>query len=273
MDYLVEQFKQFCTDVLFQNIPKIAVALLVLLIGWKLISWFGNLLKKGLERKKIDSSLQTFLVSVIGISLKVLLVITAASMMGIQMTSFIAILGAAGLAIGMALQGTLQNFAGGVIILLLRPYRVGDEIEQGDIRGIVKEIQIFNTVLCTFDNKIIIIPNTDLATKTLINYTKSDTRRVDVFVGIAYGSDIEKARNLLIELTSSHPLLLKDPNFAPAVVVLALGESAIQLRLSAWCKTADYYTLQNELNQGTYETLKKNNIEIPFNQLQVHLKQ
>lgn len=273
MEHLLEGFKQFCSDVLFQNIPKIIIALLILWIGWKLINWLSKLLTKGFNKKRIDTSLQTFLVSVISIALKVLLVITAASMMGIQMTSFIAILGAAGLAVGMALQGTLQNFAGGVIILLLRPYKVGDEIEQAGTRGIVKEIQIFNTVLKTVDNKIIIIPNTELATKTLINYTKSENRRVDVNVGIAYGEDIQRAKNVLIEMAKNHPLSLKEVGLEPTVAVIELGASAINLKLCVWCKTANYYTLSSDLNQGAYDTLNQNGIEIPFDQLQVHINQ
>lgn len=273
MEHLLEGFKQFCSDVLFQNIPKIIIALLILWIGWKLVNWIGRLLSKGFGRRKMDVSLQSFLLSVITIALKVLLVITAAGMMGIQMTSFIAILGAAGLAVGMALQGTLQNFAGGVIILLLRPYRVGDEIEQGGISGIVTEIQIFNTVLRTRDNKIIIVPNTELATKTLINYTKSENRRVDVCVGIAYGEDIEKARKVLIDMAMNHPLVLKEGALAPAVAVAELAASSIDLKLCVWTKTENYLAVLSDMNQGAYDTLNKNGIEIPFNQLQVHINQ
>lgn len=273
MEHLIEGFKKFCTDILFQNVPKIVMALLILWIGWKLVNWGTKILKRGFDRKKMDVSLQSFLLSVITILLKVLLIITAAGMMGIQMTSFIAILGAAGLAVGMALQGTLQNFAGGVIILLLRPFRVGDEIEQNGITGIVKEIQIFNTVLRTFDNKIIIVPNTELATKTLTNYTKSENRRADINIGIAYGEDIEKARKVLIDMAMKHPCSFKDGDFAPVVVVADLGASSINLVLRVWGKTEDYFTLMSDLNQGAYDTLNENHIEIPFNQLQVHINQ
>lgn len=273
MEHLIEGFKKFCTDILFQNVPKIVMALLILWIGWKLVNWGTKILKRGFDRKKMDVSLQSFLFSVITILLKVLLIITAAGMMGIQMTSFIAILGAAGLAVGMALQGTLQNFAGGVIILLLRPFRVGDEIEQNGITGIVKEIQIFNTVLRTYDNKIIIVPNTELATKTLTNYTKSENRRADINIGIAYGEDIEKARKVLIDMAMKHPCSFKDGDFAPVVVVADLGASSINLVLRVWGKTEDYFTLMSDLNQGAYDTLNENHIEIPFNQLQVHINQ
>lgn len=268
---LLEGLKTFCTDVLFQNIPKIIVALLILWIGWKLIKWFMNLLQKIFAKKNLDSSLQSFLHSIIDIALKTLLIVTVAGMVGIQMTSFIAILGAASLAVGMALQGTLQNFAGGVIILILNPYRVGDFIEQGSISGTVNEIQIFNTVLTTADNKVVIIPNTQLATNTLINYTRSGKRRVEISVGIAYGEDVNKAREALLALARECRYTLKDDTNSPNVVVTGLGASSVDLQLRIWVKSDDYWDAYFELNQGVYETLNKNNIEIPFNQLQVHL--
>ena len=269
--HLLIGLKEFFNDVLFRNLPTIIVALLVLWIGWKLIKWLDKLLLKIFTKKNLDVSLNSFLRSIIIIALKVLLIITVAGMIGIQMTSFIAILGAAGLAVGMALQGTLQNFAGGVIILLLKPYKVGDYIEQGGISGIVKEIQVFNTLLITLDNKVIVVPNTQLATNTLTNYTRSEKRRVDVNVGIAYGEDINKARKVLIDLAMSHPDVLKDEADAPVVAVLELGASSINLQLRAWTKTENYWGVMGALTQGTYETLKENQIEIPFDQLQVHI--
>lgn len=269
--HLLIGLKEFFNDVLFQNLPSIIVALLILWIGWKLIKWLDKLLLKFFTKKSLDVSLNSFLRSIIIIALKVLLIITVAGMIGIQMTSFIAILGAAGLAVGMALQGTLQNFAGGVIILLLKPYKVGDYIEQGGISGIVKEIQVFNTLLITLDNKVIVVPNTQLATNTLTNYTRSEKRRVDVNVGIAYGEDINKARKVLVDLAMSHPDVLKDGADAPVVAVLELGASSINLQLRAWTKTENYWGVMGALTQGTYETLKENQIEIPFNQLQVHI--
>ncbi|MBR0055282.1 MAG: mechanosensitive ion channel family protein [Bacteroidales bacterium] len=269
--HLLIGLKEFFNDVLFQNLPSIIVALLILWIGWKLIKWLDKLLLKIFTKKSLDVSLNSFLRSIIFIALKVLLIITVAGMIGIQMTSFIAILGAAGLAVGMALQGTLQNFAGGVIILLLKPYKVGDYIEQGGISGIVKEIQVFNTLLITLDNKVIVVPNTQLATNTLTNYTRSEKRRVDVNVGIAYGEDINKARKVLIDLAMSHPDVLKDGADAPVVAVLELGASSINLQLRAWTKTENYWGVMGALTQGTYETLKENQIEIPFDQLQVHI--
>ena len=268
---LLEGLKSFCHDVLFNNIPRILIALVILWIGWKLIKVLTNFLQKIFAKKNFDISLQSFLQSLIGITLKILLIITVAGMVGNQMTSFIAILGAAGLAVGMALQGTLQNFAGGVIILILKPYKVGDFIEQGGINGVVKEIQIFNTVLQTPDNKIVIIPNTQLATGTLTNFTRANKRRVDIPVGIAYGSDVEQARRVLLDLANAHPDVLKEGADAPAVVCTSLGSSSVDLQLRVWVETDKYWPVSSALTQGVYETLGKNGIEIPFNQLQVHI--
>lgn len=269
--HLLIGLKDFFNNVLFQNLPRIIIALLVLWIGWKLIKWLDKILLKIFTKKNLDVSLNSFLRSIIIVVLKTLLIITVAGMIGIEMTSFIAILGAAGLAVGMALQGTLQNFAGGVIILLLKPFKVGDYIEQSGISGIVKEIQIFNTLLVTLDNKVIVVPNTQLATNTLTNYTRSEKRRVDVNVGIAYGEDINKARKVLVDLAMSHPDVLKDEANVPTVAVLELGASSINLQLRAWTKTDNYWGVMDALTKGTYEILKENQIEIPFDQLQVHI--
>lgn len=269
--HLLEAFKSFCTDVLFQNIPKIIIALLVLWIGWKLIKWATSLLHRIFAKKNFDVSLQSFLHSIIDIALKTLLIITVAGMIGIQMTSFIAILGAAGLAVGMALQGTLQNFAGGVIIMILKPFRLGDFIEQGAISGIVTEIQIFNTVLTTVDNKVVVIPNTQLATSTLTNYTRSGKRRLDIPVGIAYGENIDKAREVLIAKALEFPQVHKEESEAPVVVTTALNSSSVDLQLRVWVDSADYWPMSSALTQAVYETLNAHNIEIPFNQMTVHV--
>lgn len=258
------------SDILFKNIPKLILALVVLWVGWKLIKFFGKFLKRSFERRQVDASLQTFLLQIIAITLKVLLILTVMMMVGIQVTSFIAMLGAAGLAVGMALQGTLQNFAGGIIILLLKPYKVGDFIEQGSYSGIVRNIQIFNTVLTTLDNKTVIIPNTQLATNTLINYTKMDVRRADIQIGICYGESIERARTVMLEVAKAQPLMISEPE-EPAVVVLDLGESSVNLELRVWVKSPDYHALKSELNQAVYEKFREIGIEIPFNQLQVHI--
>ena len=266
---ILEKAMAFLEDVVFHHLPRLIVALIVLWVGLKLIKVLCKYLDKSMTKKKVDVSLKAFLISVIDIALKALVIVTVLSMVGIKMTSFIAMLGAAGLAVGMALQGTLQNFAGGVIVLLLRPYRVGDFIEQGGISGTVKSIQIFNTVLNTPDNKVIIVPNTELATKTLINYSKSETRRVDINVGIAYGESIDKARDAMLKIADGYADVLKDP--AAAVVVTSLAESSVNLSLRVWVKNDNYWSSMNDLTKAVYDKFNEMNITIPFNQLDVHV--
>lgn len=270
MEHLITAGKTFLSDVIFENIPKILIALLVLWIGWKLINFLNKTLKKIFAKREVDSSLQSFLLSLIDIILKVLLILTIMGIIGIQATSFVAILGAAGLAVGMALQGTLQNFAGGVIILLLKPYRVGDFIEQGSYSGTVKSIQIFSTILNTVDNKIIIIPNSQLATNSLINYTQAEIRRVDITIGIAYGESVEKARSVMLDLAKQNQKVLSEPE-APVVFLTSLSDSSVDLQLRVWVKTDDYWSVLFDLNQAVYDTFNAQNIAIPFPQVQVHI--
>jgi small conductance mechanosensitive channel len=230
------------------------------------------MVRKIMQAREMDKSLQDFLGSLIGIMLKVLIIMSVMQMIGVAVTSFIAILGAAGLAIGMALQGTLQNFAGGVIILLLKPFKVGDFIEQGSISGTVTSIQIFNTVLSTPDNKVVIVPNSQLATNSLINYTKSEVRRVDVSVGIRYDESINKVRKLLLDLASAYPEVLKEPA-VPVVHVTSMGESSVNLQLRLWAKTEDYWPLYFSLNQAVLDEFSKQDIKTPFNQLSVRFEE
>lgn len=260
---------EFLRDILFKDVPRIIIALIVLWIGLKIVKLIVKGLRKLLEKKEVDVSLQSFLLSITDIALKVLIVIAVMGMIGIQTTSFIAALGAAGLAVGMALQGTLQNLAGGVIILLLKPFKVGDYIDSTGVQGTVKHIQIFNTIVETPDKKIVIAPNTDLATKTLINYSRSENRRVDVKVGIAYGESVDGARNTLLELAKSYPLVIEEP--ASEVVVTALADSAVSLELRVWVKNADYWNTFFYLNQAVYDKLNEKGIKIPFNQMDVHI--
>ena len=256
-------------ELLFKDVPRILVALIVLWISLKVIKLLLKGLKKILDRRNVDASLQSFLISVCDIALKVMVIIAVLGMIGIQTTSFIAVLGAAGLAVGMALQGTLQNFAGGVIILLLKPFRVGDYIECNGIQGSVVQIQIFNTIVKTPDQKVIVVPNTDLATKTLTNYSRSEIRRVDVSVGIAYGESVDKTREIILNMASAYQLVVAEP--APVVVVTDLGDSSVNLQLRVWVKNADYWDAFFHLNQAVYDELNKAGIEIPFNQMDVHL--
>jgi small conductance mechanosensitive channel len=266
---LWESLGDFTHDILFKDVPRIIIALIVLWIGLKLIKLIIKALKKVLERRNVDVSLQSFLLSLTDIALKAMVVIAVMGMIGIQTTSFIAVLGAAGLAVGMALQGTLQNFAGGVIILLLKPFKVGDYIDSAGVQGTVKHIQIFNTIVETPDKKMVIAPNTDLATKTLVNYSRSENRRVDIKVGIAYGESVDSARTALLELAKSYSKVIEEP--APMVVVTALADSAVSLELRVWVKNADYWDTFFYLNQAVYDKLNAVGISIPFNQMDVHI--
>lgn len=263
--------KQFLNDVVFQYVPKLIVAVIVLFVGWKLINLLNRMMKRAYDRHKVDPSLQQFLHSVIDIILKVLLVLTAMGIMGIQMTSFIAILGAAGVAIGMGLQGTLQNFAGGVIILLLKPFKVGDYIEQGSYAGFVEGIQIFNTTLRTYDARKIIVPNTELATKSLVNHFNLPQRRIAIPIGVAYGESVDKAKEVLLKVANANPQVLQEPK-PPFATLEKFGDSSLNMTLYAWTLPENYWTTLYSLNEEVYAAFRREGIEIPFNQMDVHIR-
>ena len=249
---------------------KLAGALFILWIGMKLVKRLKNSIVKMMDKRNIDKSLTGFLSSFVDVLLKVLLVIMVMDIIGIKATSFIAILGAAGLAVGFALQGTLQNFAGGVIILIMKPFKVGDYISTGVFEGNVKEIRIFNTFLTTFDNQCVILTNTDLATKSLINYTREQYRRVDINVGICYGQSVENARNTMLELANADPKVIN--NIKPTKVVCkAMADSSVNICLWAWVKQEDYWEVFFRLNEQVYSTFTEKGIEIAFPQVQVHM--
>ncbi|MCT4587112.1 MAG: mechanosensitive ion channel [Carboxylicivirga sp.] len=248
---------------------KVIAAILIAVVGL----WIINRIVKGFKRilvaKQIDETLVPFIVSLTSVTLKVLLFISVITYLGIQMTSFIAILGAAGLAVGMALSGTLQNFAGGVILLILKPFKVGDYIEAQGHAGLVKEIQIFNTILTTLDNKVVIIPNGGLSTGAMTNYTKEDTRRVDFVFGIGYDDDIDKARNIIIEVASKHEKIMPDP--AIFVGVLEHGDSSVNLVTRVWSKTSDYWDVYFYMMEFVKKEFDKQGITIPYPQRDVHM--
>ena len=198
-----------------------------------------------------------------------MLFISVLGMVGIQMTSFIAILGAAGLAVGMALSGTLQNFAGGVMILLFKPFKVGDFIDAQGHMGSVKEIQIFNTILTTPDNKTIIIPNGGLSTSSMTNFSTEPLRRVDWTFGIGYGDSIDQARKVLKELADADSRILKDPEVF--IGVSALADSSVNFAVRAWVKAEDYWGVFFDMNENVYNTFNKEGINIPFPQMDVHV--
>ena len=246
-------------------------AVAVLVIGLWVIKIFGKGFATFLDKRDMDESLKPFLKSLFKNILLVLLVLSVLGVLGIPMTSFVAIVGAAGLAIGLALQGTLQNFAGGVIILTLRPFKVGDYIEGAGMAGTVKEIQIFNTVLNTPDNVRVIIPNGQISNDAVKNYSAEETRRVDLVFGIGYEDDIRKAKDLLTQMVNSDDRILKEP--APQVVVAELADSSVNFKVRPWVNSADYWDVYFDLHQRVKEEFDANNISIPFPQRDVHLFQ
>ncbi len=250
-------------------VPKLLVAVLVLWLGLKLANMLRKTIVRALDRRGAEGSLKSFLGSLINLLLKALVILMAMDIIGIKATSFIAVLGAAGLAIGMALQGTLQNFAGGVIILLLRPFKVGDYIEVGSFKGYVKEIRIFHTLIRPFNGRIIIVPNSELATKSLINHTRDNVIRLDVVASVAYGTDLDKARQVITDVINADELILKDP--IPKIAVSELNNSSVDYSLWLWVTVDDYWTVWMRIRENIYKAFYANGISIPFPQMDVHL--
>lgn len=251
--------------------PKLIGAIITLIIGLWVISILRGAIRKRFEKQEVDPSLRGFLNSLIGIGLKVMLWVAVIGMMGVQMTSFIAILGAAGLAVGMALSGTLQNFAGGVMILIFKPFKVGNVISAQGHTGVVNEIQIFNTILKTPDNKTIIIPNGGLSTGSMINFSAEEKRRVDFTFGIAYGDDVDKAKEVLMKLIKADERIINDPA-EPFIAVSELADSSVNLVVRVWAEAANYWGIYFDLTENVYKTFDKEGLNIPFPQMDVHVQ-
>jgi len=267
LDY--NQIREFITTTGIELAIKFVKALLILVIGLQVIKWVSRGFKNLLNKRNVDESLKPFLRSLFYNLLFALLIISVLSSVGIQMTSFIAILGAAGLAIGLALQGTLQNFAGGVIILSIKPFQVGDFIEAQGYSGTVKAIYIFNTVLNTPDNKRIVIPNGKLSNESITNYSAEDTRRVDMVFGIGYGDDIKKAKDILDRLIKNDERVLAEPEYS--IKVGSLGDSSVNLNVRPWVNKDDYWGLYWDFQENVKLEFDKEGISIPFPQRDVHL--
>ncbi len=249
--------------------PKLIGAIVVLIIGLMIIKSIVKMTGKLMVKRDVDTSLQPFLKSVIGTLLKVMLVISVIQMIGVETTSFIAIIGAMGLAVGMALSGTLQNFAGGVIILILKPFKVGDWIDAQGFSGTVSQIQIFNTILKTPDNKTVFIPNGGLSTGALVNYSIEENRRVDMVFGIGYGDDIDKTRSVIEKMIAADARIFKDP--APQIVVAELADSSVNFKVRLWAKGADYWDIFFEYHENIKKTFDAEGLNIPFPQMDVHV--
>ncbi|MEQ2909217.1 mechanosensitive ion channel family protein [Butyricimonas faecihominis] len=248
---------------------KILLAIVVFIVGRWIVRRLNKLLAKILEKRQVEASLSTFVKSLVNITLTLLLIIVVIGVLGIETSSFIALFASAGVAIGMALSGTLQNFAGGVMILLFKPFKVGDTIEAQGQSGTVREIQIFNTILATPDNKIIIIPNGGLSTGLMKNYSREATRRVDWEFGIAYGDDYTKAKAVIARLLDADGRVLKDPAYF--IALTSLGESSVNIVVRAWVNAGDYWGVYFDMNEKVYKTFAEENLNIPFPQLDVHL--
>tara|TARA_R110002072_G_scaffold302060_2_gene483614 strand:+ start:38349 stop:39179 length:831 start_codon:yes stop_codon:yes gene_type:complete len=256
-------------QVIVSNVLNIAIAFAVLFIGFWLAKKVKKTVTKILHKKKTDESLTSFISSLAGMGLKIMIVIVAIGQLGIEMTSFIAILGAAGLAIGMAFSGTLSNFAGGVMILFFKPFKIGDYVNMQGEEGTVKEILIFNTILTTLDNKIIILANGAVANGTITNFTKAENRRVDMVFGIAYGDDLKIAKELLLKFIAEDTRILKDP--APFVGLGELGDSSVNITTRAWVNHADYWDVYFDMHERVYNEFTAAGLSIPFPQMDVHL--
>ncbi|WP_242130731.1 mechanosensitive ion channel family protein [Aestuariivivens marinum] len=241
---------------------KVVAAIIIWVVGSWIIKKLLKGSKKVMSKSNYEESLQKFLLNLTHWGLKILLIITLLGTLGIPTTSFAAILAAAGLAIGMALQGSLGNFAGGVLIMIFKPFKIGDLIEaQGEV-GVVKEIEIFTTKLTGLSNKEIIIPNGALSNGNIVNYTTEGTRRVDLVFGVSYDANIKQSKEVLMNVLTSHPNVLKDP--APAVTVLELADSSVNFAVRPWCKAEHYWNVYFDVTENTKEALDAAGIEIPY---------
>ena len=249
---------------------RILTAIVVFLIGRWIVKKLNRIVLSIMEKKQVEASLFSFTKSLVSITLNFILIIVIIGVLGIETSSFIALFASAGIAVGMALSGTLQNFAGGIMILIFKPFKVGDVLEAQGQTGTVKEIQIFNTIISTPDNKIIIIPNGGLSTGIMKNYSKEPTRRVDWEFGIAYGDSYEKAKAVIERLLKADSRILSSPTYF--IALNSLGESSVNIVVRAWVNAEDYWNVFFSMNEKVYKTFAEENLNIPFPQLDVHLK-
>lgn len=249
---------------------RLIAALLILMVGLWLSKRLLNTIKRGMERRKLEASLSSFLLSFFNILFKVFVVVICLTTVGVQMTSIVAVLGAASLAVGMALSGTLQNFAGGIVILLFKPFKVGDTIETATGKtGVVKKIMIFTTELHTFDNQVVFLPNGALANGEITNLSHGKIRRSDVLLSISYGDSVDIARKVIMDLMSRDARILQTP--APEVFISNLGDSGVELTVRLWTKYSDAYATKNSLIENIYSTLPRKKVSFPFPQMDVRL--
>ncbi|MBR9918571.1 mechanosensitive ion channel [bacterium] len=266
----IDSAKEYVLNLAMEYGPRVVMAIITLIVGFWIIARFTRWVRRVMEKREIEVSLIPFLTSLISITLKVLLIISVASMVGIATTSFVAVLGAAGLAIGLALQGSLANFAGGVLILMFKPFKVGDAIEtQGEI-GAVDKITVLNTFISLPNGNNVILPNGMVANDKIKNFTMHPTRRVDLTVGIGYNEDIDKAKQVIMDALLTNEKVLKDP--PPMIFVSELADSSVNLAVRPFAKTEDYWDVYFDTLERVKKALDKADIEIPFPQRDIHMK-
>lgn len=264
------KYAEAALDQTIRYAPTIVIALVIALVGWKLVRLVSATVRKGLERHNVDPSLRPFLCSLLDATLKIALAVTLIGYLGVPTTSFVAVIGAAGLAVGLALSGTLQNFAGGVILLVIRPFRVGDFIDAQGVLGKVHAIEIFQTTLLTPDNRTVFIPNGKLANESITNFSIQVTRRIDWVFGIGYGDDIDKARGVLEKLIEEDTRILSEPA-APMIGVEELGESSVDLLVRVWVASPDFLAVSYDMREKVKKAFDREGISIPFPQRDIHL--
>ncbi|MGI6232649.1 MAG: mechanosensitive ion channel family protein [Prevotella sp.] len=247
---------------------SIIMALLIFIVGRFAISLIKRLLKSVLEKRKVDATISGFVMSLVNILLITLLIVSVVSALGVNTTSFAALLASAGVAVGMALSGNLQNFAGGIIILLFKPFRAGDYIEAQGVGGIVEEIQIFHTLIKTYDNKMVYVPNGSMSSGVVVNFSQQPIRRVDLSVGVEYGQDISQVERCLRHLAETDERVLTDP--APFIAVGELADSSVNILFKVWVKTEDYWNVYFQMQRRLYDAFNAEGINIPYPQMVVH---
>lgn len=272
---IVESFNQVNTwltnnsDLLVQYGVNVISAILILFIGNLVVKGVAGSVANVLKKKEMDKAVVEFIHGLVRYTLFIIVLIAALSRIGVQTASVVAVIGAAGLAVGLALQGSLSNFAAGVLIVAFRPFKSGDYVEIGGVAGSVDSIQIFQTVLKSPDNKMVVVPNSAVIGGAITNYSRHETRRVDMVIGVSYKSDLQKTKRVLRETLEKDPRILKDPDMT--IGVLTLADSSINFVVRPWCKTSDYWAVYFDSMQAIKEALDANGIEIPFPQMDVHL--
>ncbi len=269
MHFQVQQIGETVSKMITEYGLVLLWSLVILTVG----RFLAGLLKKGiiqtLRKSRVDETITSFVANLTYVIVLVFTVISALDRLGVQTGSFVAILGAAGLAIALAFQGSLSNLAAGILMLIFRPFKIGDYIKGADVGGTVKEIQVLNTILVTVDNTRVIVPNAKLMNNNIVNYSAEDRRRIDLTIGISYDDSIKKIKDILTDILSSYPEILADP--APLIAVSNLGESSVDLVVRPWVKSADYWSVRFRLNEDIKTRFDEENISLPYPQRDVHL--